>query len=332
MGEGSDSSALCATLRRVRDEIAGAPITAEEHRLVGPILTELDRGIAASEPPAGASASRGALRAGSDSALDSDDAALARQLARCAALAIDNAHLYREAQRMNRVKDEFLATVSHELRTPLNAVLGWARLLRMGKLDESATARALEIIERNALSQARLIEDLLDVSRIVSGKLRIEELPVDLREVAVAALEAVKLAAEAKAIEIVTHLDEVPAVTGDPTRLQQVVWNLLSNAIKFTPRGGRIEVRLRCVDAHVEIEVTDDGIGVRAEFLPHVFDHFRQADGTTTRVHGGLGIGLAIVRHLTELHGGSVRAESRGESQGATFAVRLPIAGRPEPG
>ena len=255
-----------------------------------------------------------------------DDAALAQQLGNSAALAIDNARLYREAQRVNRVKDEFLATLSHELRTPLNAILGWARLLRMGKLDAPAHCRALETIERNALSQAQLIEDLLDVSRIISGKFRVDVRTVDMPSVTEAAIDAVRLAAESKGIEIVPRIDAVPVLAGDPTRLQQVVWNLLSNAIKFTPKGGRVDVRLACVESHVELEIADNGLGISADFLPYVFDRFRQADGTTTRTHSGLGLGLAIVRHLVELHGGSVRALSDGEGRGAIFAVRLPIA------
>jgi PAS domain S-box-containing protein len=255
-----------------------------------------------------------------------DDAALAAQLGNSAALAMDNARLYREAQRVNRVKDEFLATLSHELRTPLNAILGWARLLRMGKLDEAARGRALETIERNAEAQAQLIEDLLDVSRIISGKFRVEVRTVDMPAVTEAAIDAVRLAAEAKAISIVPRIEPVPQLAGDATRLQQVVWNLLSNAIKFTPKGGRVEVRLACVESHVELEVIDNGQGIRGDFLPYVFDRFRQADGTTTRQHSGLGLGLAIVRHLVELHGGSVRATSDGEGRGAVFAVRLPVA------
>jgi PAS domain S-box-containing protein len=261
-----------------------------------------------------------------------DDAALARQLGNTAALALDNARLYREAQRVNRVKDEFLATLSHELRTPLNAILGWSRLLRMGKLDDSARARALETIERNASAQAQLIEDLLDVSRIISGKFQVEVRTVDVPAVTEAALDAVRLAAEAKSIELVARIEIVPQLAGDPTRLQQVVWNLLSNAIKFTPKGGRVEVRVSTVESHVEIVVGDNGEGIRADFLPYVFDRFRQADGTTTRAHSGLGLGLAIVRHLVELHGGSVRAHSEGVGKGAVFSVRLPVpAVRPRP-
>jgi signal transduction histidine kinase len=255
-----------------------------------------------------------------------DDAALVRQLGHTAALALDNARLYREAQRVNRVKDEFLATLSHELRTPLNAILGWARLLRLGKLDEAAVARALETVERNASAQAQLIDDLLDVSRIISGKFQVEARVVDVPMVTEAALDAVRLAAEAKGIDLTAIIDPVPQVSGDPTRLQQVVWNLLSNAIKFTAKGGRVEVKVATVDSHVEIAVCDDGEGIRADFLPYVFDRFRQADGTTTRAHAGLGLGLAIVRHLVELHGGSVRAHSDGVGKGALFSVRLPVA------
>jgi PAS domain S-box-containing protein len=261
-----------------------------------------------------------------------DDAALARQLGNTAALALDNARLYREAQRVNRVKDEFLATLSHELRTPLNAILGWARLLRVGKLDEGARGRALETIERNASAQAQLIEDLLDVSRIISGKFQVDVRPVDLPAVTEAALDAVRLAAEVKNIDLVARIERVPELAGDPTRLQQVVWNLLSNAIKFTQRGGRVEVRVGVADSHVEIVISDNGEGIRKDFLPYVFDRFRQADGTTTRAHSGLGLGLAIVRHLVELHGGSVRAESDGEGKGAVFSVWLPVAAvRPKP-
>jgi signal transduction histidine kinase/CheY-like chemotaxis protein len=255
-----------------------------------------------------------------------DDVALARQLGHTAALALDNARLYREAQRVNRVKDEFLATLSHELRTPLNAILGWARLLRLGKLDEAAEARAVETIERNASAQAQLIEDLLDVSRIISGKFQVEARLVDVSMVTEAALDAVRLAAEAKGIDLVASIEHVPQLSGDPTRLQQVVWNLLSNAIKFTPKGGRVEVSVASVDSYVDIAVRDNGEGIRTDFLPYVFDRFRQADGTTTRAHAGLGLGLAIVRHLVELHGGSVRAHSDGVGKGALFSVRLPVA------
>jgi len=221
-----------------------------------------------------------------------------------------------QAEEASRLKDDFLATVSHELRTPLTAVLGWAHLLRSNNLDEAGRARALETIERNALSQRQLIEDLLDVSRIISGKLRLDVRPVEPSAFIDAAVEAVRPAAEAKEIRIQKIIDKgVGAVSGDPARLQQVVWNLLSNAIKFTPRGGRVQLRLERVDSHIEISVTDTGQGISAEFLPFIFERFRQADMKTTRAHGGLGLGLAIVRQLVELHGGTVEVESPGERQ-----------------
>jgi signal transduction histidine kinase len=230
------------------------------------------------------------------------------------------------AEAANLAKDEFLAVVSHELRTPLNAILGWARMLGEGKLDQAMTARALEIIERNAKSQSQLIEDLLDFSRIISGKLRLDVGRVELASVIEAALDVVRPAADARAIRLQAILDpKAGPVSGDASRLQQVVWNLLSNAIKFTPKGGRVQVRLERVNSHVEMTVSDSGQGIDAEFLPQVFERFRQADTSTTRRHGGLGLGLAITRHLVELHGGTITAESRGEGQGATFTVRLPL-------
>jgi PAS domain S-box-containing protein len=234
--------------------------------------------------------------------------------------------LLHEAQEANRLKDEFLATVSHELRTPLTAILGWAHLMRGGQLEGEGAERALETIERNARSQAQLIDDLLDVSRIVTGKLRLDVVPVSPRSFIDPAFEAVRPAAEAKGVQLQKVIDRgVGAVMGDPARLQQVVWNLLTNAVKFTPGGGRVQVKLKLVNAHVEIAVSDTGAGIDPEFLPHVFERFRQADQRTTRQHGGLGLGLAIVRHLIELHGGSVRADSAGEGAGATFTVRLPV-------
>lgn len=230
----------------------------------------------------------------------------------------------KEAETANRTKDEFLATVSHELRTPLNAILGWARLLRAGRLDQAGVTRAYETLENNARAQAQLIEDLLDVSRIISGKLRLDVRPLDLATVIEAAIETTRPAADAKGIRVVKVLDPLPSpVTGDGDRLQQVVWNLLSNAIKFTPKGGRVLIRLERVNSHVEIIVSDTGIGIKPEFLPHVFDRFRQADGSITRLSGGLGLGLAIVRHLVELHGGTVSADSQ-PGEGATFTVQLP--------
>jgi signal transduction histidine kinase len=235
-------------------------------------------------------------------------------------------HARRQAEEANRIKDEFLATLSHELRTPLNAILGWAQMLRMTRLDEATAGRAFETIERNARAQAQLISDLLDVSRIITGKLRLEQKPVDLAAVVDAVLDTVRPAAEAKGIPVTVHLDRpVDPVSGDPDRLQQVIWNLLANAIKFTPREGRVEVYLRQTEGNVELQVVDTGSGIRPEFLPFVFDRFRQAESTTTRSHGGLGLGLSIVRHLVELHGGTVAVESAGEGRGATFTVALPV-------
>ena len=231
-----------------------------------------------------------------------------------------------EAERANRVKDEFLAVLSHELRSPLNPILGWARLLQTREFEPAALKKAIATIERNAQLQAQLIEDLLDVSRILQGKLNLKMLPVNLVLVIEAGLETVRLAAEAKNIQIQMMLDaSFGQVLGDSSRLQQVIWNLLSNAVKFTPEGGKIDIQLECVDAQAEITVSDTGKGISPEFLPYVFEYFRQADGTTTRKFGGLGLGLAIVRHLTELHGGTIQAESLGEGQGAIFRVRLPL-------
>ena len=231
-----------------------------------------------------------------------------------------------QAEAANRIKDEFLAVLSHELRSPLNPILGWAKLLRTRKLDEQKTAQALETIERNANLQTQLIGDLLDVSRILQGKLNLNIAPVDLATTIAAAMETVRLAAQAKSIQIQTPLNEaIGKVSGDSGRLQQIIWNLLTNAVKFTPEGGRVEVRLERVGTHAQITVSDTGKGISPDFLPYVFDYFRQADSATTRKFGGLGLGLAIVRHLTELHGGTVRAQSLGEGQGATFIVRLPL-------
>ncbi|HEX8723254.1 MAG TPA: PAS domain S-box protein [Pyrinomonadaceae bacterium] len=230
-----------------------------------------------------------------------------------------------ELREANRLKDEFLATVSHELRTPLTAILGWAQMLRAKRLDEKSTANALETIERNARAQSQLIDDLLDVSRIITGNLRLDVRQVEPGSFIEAAVQALGPAAEAKGVLLQKVLDSgVISVAGDPARLQQVVWNLLSNAIRFTPRGGRVQVRLERVDSHIEIAVADTGAGIPVEFLPHVFERFRQADQATTRQHGGLGLGLAIVRHLVELHGGTVEADSAGEGRGATFVVKLP--------
>jgi signal transduction histidine kinase len=249
---------------------------------------------------------------------------------RTEAIAEDNARLLRQAEAASRAKDEFLATLSHELRTPLHAMLGWARLLRTGALDEAARTRALETLERNTRLQAQLIEDLLDVSHIITGRMRLEVHPVTPGSVISAAVEAVRPAAEAKSIRIEAHTDPAAGpVAGDTDRLQQVVWNLLSNAVKFTPRGGRVDVHLAVVDGHVRLQVCDTGRGISAEFLPHLFERFQQAEGPVSRSAPGLGLGLAIVRHLVELHGGTVRAESEGEGRGATFTVELPTLAAP---
>ncbi len=231
-----------------------------------------------------------------------------------------------QAEAANRLKDEFLATVSHELRTPLNAVLGWVQLLQVSPFDEAATRRALATIERNARAQNQLIEDLLDVSRIITGKLRLDVRQVDLLSVIQAAIDVVRPTAETKGVRIQAVLDPLAGpVSGDPGRLQQVVWNVLANAIKFTPRGGRVQIRLERINSHVEIVVADTGIGIDPAFKPYVFERFRQADASSSRPYGGLGLGLAIVRHLVDLHGGTVRAESEGSGQGATFVIGLPL-------
>jgi PAS domain S-box-containing protein len=258
----------------------------------------------------------------------------ADEFARRAAVAIDNAMLYRDAQDANRAKDEFLATLSHELRTPMTSILGWARLLRMG-LPADEAVDAVEAIEKSALVQAQLIDDILDVSRIISGKLRVDPQPVDLRMIAEAALTTVHPAAHAKNIEILTsYPPAVPAVAGDEGRLQQVIWNLLSNAIKFTPRGGTVTLRIAVAGSLLRLTVQDTGEGISPDFLPHVFEAFRQQDSSTTRIHGGIGLGLAIVRYIVELHGGRTTVESAGAGKGSTFTVDLPIlesAGQPAP-
>jgi signal transduction histidine kinase/CheY-like chemotaxis protein len=233
-----------------------------------------------------------------------------------------------EAESANRLKDEFLATVSHELRTPLNSILGWAQLLQTDTLDEGSSTRAMKTIERNTKTLAQIIDDLLDVSRIITGKLRLEVHPVELHSVVEAALEAIRPATDAKNIQLNVSLDaQVGAVSGDLGRLQQIVWNLLSNAIKFTPSGGQVSVKLERIGSRARVTVSDSGEGINPAFLPYVFDRFSQADSTFTRPHGGLGLGLAIVRHLVELHGGSVSAESQGQGQGATFTVSFPLYG-----
>jgi signal transduction histidine kinase/ActR/RegA family two-component response regulator len=264
-----------------------------------------------------------------------------------AAVAIDNARLYDrvkqaaeererlldaeraargEAERVSLMKDEFLATLSHELRTPLNAILGWSQILRSREHQDEELSEGLAVIERNTRVQTQLIEDLLDMSRIISGKIRLDVQQVDLQDVVKAAVASVRHSADAKDIRLQLVLDPLAGpVRGDPSRLQQCFWNLLSNAIKFTPKGGRVQVGLERVDSHLEVCVVDSGQGIDPEFLPHVFERFRQADASTTRRHGGLGLGLSIVKHLVELHGGRIRAKSAGKGQGATFCIDLPL-------
>lgn len=233
-----------------------------------------------------------------------------------------------EAERANRLKDEFLATISHELRNPLNAILGWAHMMRLGNLTPANVERAVETIYRNAKSQAQLVSDLLDVSRIISGKLRLDVRTIDLIQIVNAAVDSIRPAADAKSIRLQTLLDPAAGpISGDADRLQQVVWNLLTNAVKFTPKGGRVQVKVQRINSHIEIVVTDSGVGINKDFLPYVFDRFRQADASTTRIHGGLGLGLSIVHQLVDLHGGSVNVQSEGEGKGTTFTVVLPFVG-----
>ena len=263
-----------------------------------------------------------------------------------AAVAIDNARLYErvkqaseeretllsaergaraEAERASRLKDEFLATLSHELRTPLNAILGWAQVLRR-KAADNDMAEGLDVIERNTRVQTQLIEDLLDMSRIISGKIRLDVQQVDVQDVVKAAVASVRHSADAKNIRMQVVLDPLAGpVRGDPARLQQCFWNLLNNAVKFTPKGGKVQVTLERVNSHLEVCVIDDGQGIKPDFLPHLFERFRQADASTTRRQGGLGLGLSIVKHLVELHGGLVRAKSAGEGKGSTFCIELPL-------
>jgi PAS domain S-box-containing protein len=260
-----------------------------------------------------------------DERFEPDDVRPVEELAYRVAIAVTNARAYAEARDANRLKDEFLAIVSHELRTPLNAMRGWVALLRSARLPADQVAHALEVIERNVSAQTQIVEDLLDISRIVSGRMKLTVQPVRLAEVIEAALESVRLSAEARGIRIETELVAPDAVVnGDPDRLQQVLWNLLANAVKFTGAGGSVRLTLRAAAERVEVAVADTGQGISADFLPFVFERFRQGDSTSTRPVGGLGLGLAIVRHLVEQHGGVVTAASAGEGQGATFTVSLP--------
>jgi PAS domain S-box-containing protein len=251
---------------------------------------------------------------------------LIEEVAARAALAVDNARLYEEAQEANRTKDEFLATVSHELRTPLTSMLVWSRMLTAGRLDKATSGQGLKSLVSSIKSLSQLVEDLLDISRISTGKLRISTHPVELVPIIEAAIDVVRPAAEANRIEITTELDfGVAPILGDPDRVQQVLWNLLSNAIKFSEAGGDIRVKLEDAISHAKITVSDKGQGIKPEFLPHVFDRFRQADGSDVRKHGGLGLGLALVREIVEMLGGTVEVESSGAGLGSTFAVKLPL-------
>jgi signal transduction histidine kinase/ActR/RegA family two-component response regulator len=253
-----------------------------------------------------------------------DGRVFAEELAQRIAVSIENAHLYEDLRRADRRKDEFLATLSHELRSPLNAIVGWTHMLRSGALDTTSSARALETIHRNAMVQSRLIADILDIQRLAAGKLRLNLAPIDLGVVIESAIDTVRPTAAARGIEIAAVLDpDVRAMLGDSERLQQIVWNFLSNAVKFTPAGGRVCVRLAGRETSIDIEVEDTGPGISAEFLPYIFERFRQADASSTRRHGGLGLGLSIARNLAELHGGSVSA-ANAPNGGAVLTVTLP--------
>src|SRR5256886_11065157 len=258
------------------------------------------------------------------------DLALAEDLAQRAALAADNARLYREAQDASRAKDEFLAVLSHELRTPLTPVLGWVRMLRTGTLAPEAAKRALDTVERNTRLQAQLVEDLLDVSRIIAGKLSLDLRPVALGPIVDAVIEGAAASAVAKSIVVPRRAEpNLPRIEADANRVQQVVANLLSNAVKFTPAGGRVEVAVARVGDAIRLSVADTGDGLKPEVAPHIFDRLRQADSTLTRQHGGLGLGLSIVRHIVERHSGTVQATSDGLGHGSTVTVMLPISGPP---
>jgi PAS domain S-box-containing protein len=312
--------------------LAIVTLTGEEtvSRLIGPASTtsaleQLGSAVAAMLPLVVDGRVKGVLSLFSTDGqrFSSSGLLIVEEVARRIGLALDRIQLYREAQDANRLKDEFLSTLSHELRTPLNAIFGWARILRTRDLDER-TAHAIEVIERNAEAQVRLIEEVLDVSRIIRGKMTLATEPVDLAAIVRATIDNMRPAMHAKRIRLKERIDDTPPVLGDSHRLQQVFWNVLSNAIKFTGPGGVITVRLRQSGGSVEFEITDTGVGIRREVLPFVFDRFRQADSSTTRTYGGLGLGLAIVKHIVELHGGRVRAASAGEGRGATFSIRLP--------
>ena len=268
------------------------------------------------------------VAAGAPREYAAEDVAFAEELARRAALALDNAQLYGRAQEVNRAKDEFLATLSHELRTPLTPILGWTHMIRSGRLGEREVAQGVRVIEKNSQSLSRLINDLLDMSSILSGKMRIERAPVELGGVVREAADTVRPQADALSVsvEVQTGGLSPSVVSGDRTRLVQVFWNLLHNAVKFSRAGGRVRVRVGASDGTARVEVEDEGAGIPPEFLPHVFERFRQADMATTRTHGGLGLGLALVKSFVEAHGGSVEAESAGPGRGSRFVVALPAS------
>jgi PAS domain S-box-containing protein len=254
-----------------------------------------------------------------------DEVPLIEEFARRVSLAVENARLFRQVDEHNRLKDEFLATLSHELRTPLNAIVGWSRLISTGQLKDGAFERAVESIQRNAQAQAKIVDDILEVARGVGGQVRLEIVPLDLVDVARSGADAIAPAVAAKQIAIHVSAPSPVPVAGDPVRLQQVLGNVLSNAVKFTPQGGEIRIEVRAIGRDAELRVVDTGIGIPAAFLPNVFDKFRQGDGSFTRIYGGLGLGLAIARHLVELHGGTIAAHSEGEGKGATLVIRLPL-------
>jgi len=322
--------------RRAPVFIESVDLYQNEYPLLGPLVSVTGSKSLAAIPLIAEGKTIGALGLSfkTQQNFNEDDRAFLQALAQQCAQALERARLYEnerrlrsEAEAANRIKDEFLATVSHELRTPLNAIVGWSSLLKTKRLEPEMAEQAIETIERNAKSQAQIIEDLLDVSRIITGKIKLDISLINLDSVISAAVEGLRPSADAKGITISTTIDyEAAYVHADPERLQQILWNLLSNAVKFTSKNGRIEVKLERVESFAQISVTDNGIGINPEFLPFVFDRFRQADGTTTRMHSGLGLGLSIVRYLVEMHGGTVQAKSEGLNKGAAFIVSLPIA------
>lgn len=314
-------------LDNVEEQLFSNPTSKEEQRHLE-LLRALDIRSTISTPLIACGEHVGSFSVGTSSVrFQQSDVVFVEEIAQRTAMVLYNARLYHEAQEASRVKDEFLGVVSHELRTPLNAILGWARMLRTGAVREGAQPRALEAIERNASHQARLIDDLLDASRITAGKLRLDATIVELGQVVESAVQSVLPGATAKGIRVQTECESLSLpVFADANRLQQIVWNLLSNALKFTPKDGAIDVIVRREGDEAVMRIVDNGRGIRSDLIPHIFERFRQGDGTLTRNSGGLGLGLSIVRHLVEAHGGTVVAESGGPDLGSTFTVRLPIS------